>query len=407
MKVDVKKYHIDALNLGMELCREIRKYGHEAYIVGGCVRDIVRCELGQTSWPEGMVYLSEAIHDIDIATNMPIEALKKNFRTESNNGESHGTILVFYGMGAPFEVTQFRTDGAYSDGRHPDSVTFTRSFEEDCKRRDFTMNALGMDCDGNIIDPVGGVMDIMNMVIKTVGDADERFKEDSLRIIRGVRFSVNFDYTIDPHTKTAMKKNAALLRNVSVERFRKEISSLRTMKLGFQMFMNYLTTLNLVYHIPTFDHIEWHRLYVCALRSPQLMNDRVFALMLYCSRDFEKASLDVVATREDKRLAKYYLAWDMKMDLENAGRPVSWTDMVDFVDGDYEQFLVMQDQRDIPERWKVMLPIAIRMRRSYRADMKMISERVAKSGVEQGPKYGEMLKKMTEEFYSDIASKML
>lgn len=407
MKVDVKKYNIDALNFGMELCREIRNYGHEAYIVGGCVRDIVRCELGQTSWPEGMVYLSEAIHDIDIATNMPIEALKKNFRTESNNGESHGTILVFYGMGIPFEVTQFRTDGAYSDGRHPDSVTFTRSFEEDCKRRDFTMNALGMDCDGNIIDTVGGVMDIMNMVIKTVGDADERFKEDPLRIIRGVRFSVNFDYTIDPLTKAAMKKNGALLRNVSVERFRKEISSLRTMKLGFQLFMNYLARLNLVDHIQTFDHIGWHRLYVSALRSPQLTNDRVFALMLYCSTDFEKASLDVVATREDKRLAKYYNKWELKMLEEQNGYSVGWSDLVEFVDGDYDQFLVMQDQRKIPDRWTVMLPIAIRMSRSYKADAKMLSEKVAKSGVEQGPKYGEALKKLTEEFYTDIASKML
>ena len=119
MKIDVKKYHIDALNCGMELCKKIRSFGHEAYIVGGCVRDLVRCELGQTSWPDKMTYMSEAIHDIDIATNMPIEALKENFRTESNNGEAHGTILVFYGMGDPFEVTQFRLDGDYSDNsRH-------------------------------------------------------------------------------------------------------------------------------------------------------------------------------------------------------------------------------------------------------------------------------------------------
>lgn len=84
-----------------------------------------------------------------------------------------------------------------------------------------------------------------------------------------------------------------------------------------------------------------------------------------------------------------------------------WADMVDFVDGDYDQFITMQDQREIPSRWRTMIPIAIRIRRSYRADIKMLSEKVAKAGVEPGPEYGEALKKMTEEFYSDIASKLL
>ena len=403
MKIDVKKYHIDALNCGMELCKKIRSFGHEAYIVGGCVRDLVRCELGQTSWPDKMTYMSEAIHDIDIATNMPIEALKENFRTESNNGEAHGTILVFYGMGDPFEVTQFRLDGNYSDNRHPDSVEFTRSFAEDCKRRDFTMNALGMDGDGNIIDTVGGVDDIEHRLIKTVGDPDQRFKEDALRIVRGVRFSVNFDYVISMETKIAMRDNAELLRKVSVERFRKEIDSLYKKNLGFQIFLNYLQRLGLKDHIPTFDSIEWHKLYVIALRSPRL-SDQVYAVMLYAASDFEKAAKDIVATRDDKRLAKFYIAWDKKMDLENAGQLVSWADMVDFVDGDYDQFITMQDQREVPARWRTMIPIAIRLLRSYQVDQKKISEQVEKMGITPGPQFGAEVRKRVEAYYNTVAS---
>ena len=406
MKIDMSKYRcIDALNCALELCKEIKTYGHEAYIVGGCVRDLVRAELGQINWPTKMVYTRDAIHDIDIATNMPIEALKKVFRTESNNGEAHGTILVFYGMGDPFEVTQFRIDGDYSDSRHPDSVEFTRSFEEDCKRRDFTMNALGMDGEGNIIDTVGGVEDIERRLIRTVGDADKRFKEDALRIIRAVRFSVNFDYVISMETKLGMEDNAELLRKVSLERFRKEIDSLNTYRLGFQVFLNYLKRLKLKEHIPTFDHINWDRLHAIALRSPSLTNDEAFAVMLLASEDnYHEAIVDIVATREDRKLANYYHKWEDKMAEENVHHLVSWADMVDFVRGDWQQFIEMQDQRILPQRWLEMIPIAIRMARSYPVNQKKISEAVAMKGIAPGPQFGAEVRKEVEHYYSTVAS---
>ena len=153
MKIDLAKYSTNnELNLAMMLISQINSYGYEAYAVGGCVRDLVRYELGQTDTPN--------IHDVDIATNMPIEKLQENFTTRSNNGEAHGTILVLFRAGlefagydpVPFEVTQFRTDGDYSDGRHPDSVTFAKTFKEDASRRDLTINALGLDADGNVME---------------------------------------------------------------------------------------------------------------------------------------------------------------------------------------------------------------------------------------------------------------
>ena len=126
MKIDISKINSEALKIGMELANSLQlgmdfKKRDLAYVVGGCVRDLVRAELGQTEYPE--------IHDVDIATNRPMDDIIRNFRIESNNGEAHGTLLVFR-KGIPFEVTQFRTDGEYTDGRHPDSVKFAKTFEE-------------------------------------------------------------------------------------------------------------------------------------------------------------------------------------------------------------------------------------------------------------------------------------
>ena len=193
MKIDWSKFN-DEVQKGVALCREIEKYGHEAYIVGGCVRDIV---LWQKAGGKG----DPKVHDVDIATNMPIEDLYDNFKCTSNNGEAHGTILVLY-KGEAFEVTQFRTDGDYTDGRHPDSVQFTKSFRDDTARRDFTINAMGIDADGNLIDYHGGEQDLDNGILRTVGNAKQRFSEDALRIIRALRFASRFGMKIDDETIT-------------------------------------------------------------------------------------------------------------------------------------------------------------------------------------------------------------
>lgn len=199
---------------GMDLCRVIVQKGYEAYLVGGCVRDMIMQRLGMSDKTD--------IHDVDIATNMPIEQLRHNFKTASNNGEAHGTILVEHD-GIYFEVTQFRTDGIYSDGRHPDSVTFTKSFMEDTARRDFTINAMGLDCNGVVIDHHNGIKCLQDKVINTVGDPVERFSEDALRILRAYRFAARYKFDITPEIREAIRKTKYKLADIAMERVSDEL----------------------------------------------------------------------------------------------------------------------------------------------------------------------------------------
>lgn len=242
----------DEVQTGVELCRIIEDEGYEAYIVGGCVRDIVY-------WHETGAKGNPEVHDVDITTNMPIDELYAcdKFRCTSNNGEAHGTILVIY-KGIPFEVTQFRMDGTYTDGRHPDSVQFTNSFEEDTKRRDFTINAMGIDCEGNVIDYHNGVEDLFNKVIRTVGDPKERFSEDALRIIRALRFAARFDMDIDDDTINAIVELAPTLKKVAKERIGAEI--LKTLDYGinpFKRLINYIYETDVYLAIDPTNLLKW------------------------------------------------------------------------------------------------------------------------------------------------------
>lgn len=225
MKIDWSKFN-DEVQKGVALCREIEKHGHEAYIVGGCVRDIV---LWQKAGGKG----DPKVHDVDIATNMPIEDLYDNFKCTSNNGEAHGTILVLY-KGEAFEVTQFRTDGDYTDGRHPDSVQFTKSFRDDTARRDFTINAMGIDADGNLIDYHGGEQDLDNGILRTVGNAKQRFSEDALRIIRALRFASRFGMKIDDETLEGIQEIKGNLSKIAKERIGAEL--IKTAEYGAKAF---------------------------------------------------------------------------------------------------------------------------------------------------------------------------
>ena len=188
---------------GIKLMELINSYGYEALVVGGAVRDII---MGDKN-----------IHDIDIATNMPIDEIKNKFITYDIGGEKHGTVIVIF-KNFSFELTQFRVENGYSDNRHPDEVKYVNSFEEDSKRRDFTINSMAINSAGLVIDYNGGIEDIKNGIIRCVGNANERFTEDALRIIRALRFAARFNFTIDPITFEAIKTNAQNLKNIAVER---------------------------------------------------------------------------------------------------------------------------------------------------------------------------------------------
>ena len=190
----------------------LRAAGYEAYAVGGCVRD---CVLGRSP------------NDWDITTSAKPEETKKLFARTIDTGIKHGTVTVMLDREG-FEVTTYRIDGDYEDGRHPKEVTFTASLEEDLKRRDFTINARAYNEQSGLIDIFGGMQDIEQGVIRCVGNAEERFTEDALRMLRAVRFSAQLGYQIEENTKCAIHKLAPNLQLISAERIQAELVKLVT-----------------------------------------------------------------------------------------------------------------------------------------------------------------------------------
>ncbi|WP_442960414.1 CCA tRNA nucleotidyltransferase [Pseudobutyrivibrio ruminis] len=186
--------------------------GHEAYAVGGCVRD---CILGKIP------------HDWDITTSALPEQVKALFERTFDTGIEHGTVTVLL-HGEGYEVTTYRVDGKYEDGRHPKEVTFTASLEEDLKRRDFTINAMAYNDTRGLVDLFGGEQDLQNGIIKAVGNPTERFTEDALRMLRALRFSAQLGFEIEPATYDAIKTLAPTLDRISAERIQVELVKLIT-----------------------------------------------------------------------------------------------------------------------------------------------------------------------------------
>ena len=186
--------------------------GHEAYAVGGCVRD---CILGKNP------------HDWDITTSALPEQVKALFSRTFDTGIEHGTVTVLMN-GVGYEVTTYRVDGKYEDGRHPKEVTFTASLEEDLKRRDFTINAMAYNDSNGLVDLFGGEADLEAGIIRAVGNPTERFTEDALRMLRALRFSAQLGFEIEPNTYEAIKTLAPTLERISAERIQVEMVKLRT-----------------------------------------------------------------------------------------------------------------------------------------------------------------------------------
>lgn len=193
-----------------EIVEKLCEHGYEAYLVGGCVRDML---------------LGREPGDWDITTSAKPEEVKAVFRRTVDTGIQHGTVTVMMGKEG-YEVTTFRIDGDYTDGRHPDSVTFTPDLIEDLKRRDFTINAMAYNRDRGLVDAFGGRKDLEDGVICCVGAAEERFTEDALRILRAIRFSAQLGFEIEEHTENAIKKIAPNLVHVSRERVQVELTKL-------------------------------------------------------------------------------------------------------------------------------------------------------------------------------------
>ena len=210
--------------------------GYEAYAVGGCVRDSI---LGRT--PD----------DWDITTSALPEQVKAIFRKTVDTGIQHGTVTVLMGGGA-HEVTTYRIDGEYRDGRHPEGVTFTRSLSEDLKRRDFTINAMAYNDREGLVDLHDGLADLTRKQIRCVGDPMERFSEDALRIMRAIRFSAQLNFRIEAETLNAVRTLAPTLAKISAERICTEL--LKLIRSGHPEYLElaYETGVTAVF-LPEFD----------------------------------------------------------------------------------------------------------------------------------------------------------
>ena len=218
----------EMLRVGVSILKDIEKAGFHSLIVGGSVRDII---LGHT------------LHDVDIATNAPVDELERIFGKVIDIGKSRDFgVVTVKRNGHSYEIAQYRQDGSYTDGRRPDSVKICQSFEGDASRRDFCFNAMGVDSEGNIIDHFGGQKDIKNKILKTVGNPSDRFKEDSLRMLRATRFASKLGFSIHPDTKDAIKQNKELVKGLSPERVQQELYKMAS--LGGQKFADAIETLD-------------------------------------------------------------------------------------------------------------------------------------------------------------------
>jgi poly(A) polymerase len=206
--------------LAEKICRTLHQSGHQAYLVGGCVRDLL---------------LGREPSDYDVATDARPERVQDLFPSSIGVGKKFGVIEVFdeaQDAGRPLtfvQVATFRSDIGYSDGRHPDRVEYSRSPEEDVRRRDFTINGLMLDPEsGEVLDFVGGREDIRSKLVRAIGAPEVRFREDRLRMVRAVRFAARLGYDIEPGTFSAIESAASQVVEVSAERLRDELTKLLT-----------------------------------------------------------------------------------------------------------------------------------------------------------------------------------
>ncbi len=194
------------------LLKRLHNSNYEAYIVGGCVRDLV---------------MGLEPNDYDITTSATPQQVHEIFSDLNiiDTGIKHGTVTVMVDK-EPFEITTYRSDSSYSDHRHPDEVTYSTNLQEDLVRRDFTINAMAYNEESGLVDLFGGINDISNKIVRCVGDPDRRFDEDALRILRCIRFAGRLGFEIDTHTENALFRNSHLLDYVSRERIMSELSQI-------------------------------------------------------------------------------------------------------------------------------------------------------------------------------------
>ena len=274
----------------------LKSNGFEAFLIGGSVRDYI---------------MGLPIGDIDITTNATPQQVKSvfcDFRV-IETGIKHGTVTVLIDN-EPLEITTYRSEGTYSDNRHPDSVSFSQSLSDDVIRRDFTMNAIAFDFSDGFCDLVNGVNDIENKVIRCIGDAETRFREDALRILRALRFSSVLGFTIEENTKKAIHQCKDLLKNISAERIREEFTKLICGKNAYNVLMEFSDVVSVfIPEIkPCIDFMQENRhhcydVYTHTLKAIEVSKpDVIIRLSLF----FHDIGKPIVAHYDEKGEQHYY-----------------------------------------------------------------------------------------------------
>lgn len=292
---------------------KLNQNGYEAFAVGGCVRDTL---LGRTPG------------DWDITTSARPEQVKALFRRTIDTGIQHGTVTVMLER-TGYEVTTYRIDGEYEDGRHPRQVEFTSDLLEDLKRRDFTINAMAYSHETGIVDAFGGMEDLEKRVIRCVGEPMERFEEDALRILRAIRFSAQLDFSIEEKTREAITRIAPNLAKVSRERVQMELTKLLCSDHPEQIRQVYETGISR-YVSEEFSCLPWEK----AVISPALPKEKYvrWAAFLRCACPMEQDSWQTDLSCEKAAGKKFCeerekavrsggkILRDLKLDNETIGR---------------------------------------------------------------------------------------
>lgn len=312
------------------IIEKLNQNGFEAYAVGGCVRDTL---LGRE--PE----------DWDITTSARPEQVKSLFRRTIDTGIQHGTVTVMIDR-TGYEITTYRIDGEYEDGRHPKQVEFTSNLLEDLRRRDFTINAMAYSHTNGIVDAFGGMEDLERHVIRCVGDAMERFTEDALRILRAVRFSAQLDFEIEAETMGAIPAIAPNLAKVSRERIQAELTKLlcsahperirKVYETGMSGFVSPAfaglswETAQIPASLPPVKYVRWAAFLRCAggadmavrvLRDLKLDNDTISKVKTLVS--WSGVSLAPEAGEVRRAMSRMEPeVWDVLMDLNGYGEDV-------------------------------------------------------------------------------------
>ncbi|WHX99076.1 CCA tRNA nucleotidyltransferase [Neobacillus sp. DY30] len=245
--------------------KKLESAGFEAYFVGGSVRDFL---------------LEKEINDVDIATSATPMEVKQIFSKTVDIGIEHGTVLVLF-QDRSYEITTFRSEAEYEDFRRPKEVSFIRNLTEDLQRRDFTMNAIAMDKEGNLIDPFDGQISIKNQVIQTVGKAVDRFQEDALRMMRAVRFVSQLSFKIEDETLNALIDLIHLLENIAVERKQAEFDKLLCGNNRKQALELVLLT-NMLSYLPGLLTQEDRIKLMLEYKIEKLNKREMWALLVYC-----------------------------------------------------------------------------------------------------------------------------